>query len=164
MCRVGVEVAGGREGGKHQPQEPGIAPSVGSSLALPGARPLSSPRTLLTRPEQLRGTQASACRPRGSDKEISVRASFAGGIKYRTGRHSCQAEAGGAVNRTVLFALTKLPGSLIRMWQADSLTLTVTSELRDSVPTSHARNLKIRRMKWFPQDHSAKKQRRTQTV
>lgn len=50
VCRVAVEVAGGREGGKHQPQEPGIAPSVGSSHALPGARPLSSPRTLLRRP------------------------------------------------------------------------------------------------------------------
>lgn len=50
MCRVGVEVAGGGEGGKHQPQEPGIAPSVGSGLALPGTRPLSSPRTLLRQP------------------------------------------------------------------------------------------------------------------
>lgn len=47
VCRVGEKVTGGGEGGKHQPQEPGIAPSVGSSPALPGSRPLRSPRALL---------------------------------------------------------------------------------------------------------------------
>lgn len=52
----------------------------------------------------------------GSDKEISG-ASSAGGLKYRTGRHSCQAEAGGAVNRTVLFAVTKPKASLLCMCQ-----------------------------------------------
>lgn len=40
------------------------------------------------------------------------------GIIYRTGRHSCQAEAGGAGDRTVPFAVTKLQGSLLCMCQA----------------------------------------------
>lgn len=132
----GVEVAGGREWGKHQPQEePGIASSVGSRPAAPGSRPLSSPRTL-PRPPGLSnrgGHTGLHLQAQGSGEEI-FRVSLAEGIKYRTGRHSCQAEAGGAVNRTVLFAVTMPLGSLMCMCQgfwADSLTLVVTSELRD---------------------------------
>lgn len=62
-------------------------------------------------------------RAQGSGKEIAFRAgpcpaSSAGRIIYRTGRHSCQAEAGGAGDRTVPFAVTKLQGSLLCMCQA----------------------------------------------
>lgn len=135
VCPRGVEVAGGRERGKHQPQESGIASRVGSRPAPPGSRPPSSPRTL-PRPPDLSdrgGHTGLHLQAQGSGEEI-FRASLAEGIKYRTGRHSCQAEAGGAVNRTVLFAVTKPLGSLMYMCQgvwADSLTLVVTSELCD---------------------------------
>lgn len=106
MCWVGVQVVGG--GDREQPQEPGIVPSVGSSLPT-GSRPLGSPK-VPPRPPGLShqdGHRGLCLQAQGSGKEI-FRASFARGIKFRTGRHSCQAEAGGAVNRTVLFAVTEL--------------------------------------------------------
>lgn len=105
---------GGSHGGgdEHQPGEPRIAPGVGL-----GAAPTNSTTGLgrssakaagLTQP---RWVHKACLQAQGSDKEISWRAgpcpaSSAGRIIYRTGRHSCQAEAGGAGNRTVPFAVT----------------------------------------------------------
>lgn len=51
VCPQRAEVTGGREQGKHQLQEPGIASSVGSGSAPPGS-PLSSLR-MLPRPPGL---------------------------------------------------------------------------------------------------------------
>lgn len=76
-------------------------------------------------------------------------ASSAGRIIYRTGRHSCQAEAGGAGNRTVPFAVTKRQGSLLCVCQAfGGRPLTLTRQSCMTVPTSHARSQG--RMELFP--------------
>lgn len=109
---------------EHQPREPRIAPGVGLSAAPTNSTTGLSHSTAkaagLTQP---RWVHKACLQAQGSDKEISLRAgpcpaSSAGRIIYRTGRHSCQAEAGGAGNRTVPFAVTKLQGSLLCMCQA----------------------------------------------
>lgn len=110
---------------------------MGSGPAPPGSQDVAK----AARPTQPRWAHSPLPAAQGSGKEISFRASCAAGIKYRTGRHSCQAEAGGAVNRTMLCGdvAERACDARARGFWADSLTF----ELHDLV-LSHARNLKFR--------------------
>lgn len=111
VCQLGVKVIGGEE----LASAPGAWNSTWCGLqpCPPGSQDVAK----AARPKQLRWAYSPLPVAQGSGKEISFRASFAGGIKYRTGRHSCQAEAGGAVNRTMLFVVRELQESLLCMCQ-----------------------------------------------
>lgn len=97
-----------------------MGPSVGPTNSTAGLSHSAAKVAGLTQP---RWAHKACLQAQGSGKEMSFgagpgSASSAGGIIYRTGRHSCQAEAGGAGNRTVPFAVTKRQGSLLGVCQA----------------------------------------------
>lgn len=94
---------GGEEGSWHQPQEPGIAPGVGASPAPPGSQEVAK----AARPKQPRWAHSPLPAAQGQARRSPSGRALLEELNIERGDTVArQKQAGGAVNRTMLFVVT----------------------------------------------------------